>query len=700
VAQPLMRELDGGKLASLADQSLRTAAQLEPGNARYLLTAGRYRNPVKPGDPPAAMGAFVEKALAITRAGGDPALRGEAALESGRIHWFRYDAEAHRRLYLHLSASDSAGLCPHGLASSLDSATHWGKTGPDTIMTYLPLKAALNLLHSEMEECTSPLKDAGDGEYRDAEALFREALDAAPDDPRVFRHMAMLLAEKNRWRELTVIARERVARHRDESLALLVLGLASHRDGQQEQAGASFDSAVAHLSPPERARLFSFARLLPHKDSLTYVRAPETARANTERGFWAMADALWSRPGDDPRYEFYARITYAELRWTVEELGVRGADSDRGEIYVRYGPPDTIAVVRGGDYSSEKNGPMDQSGPGFTRSNPNARDAAAARMPQPSDIVTIWDYNNGLTMVFWGAPGYGTARIPQNDGGLVQEAIDSRSAAFDNLASGRIDEIPLRTARFRAGGDSVELVFLTRVPLAAIHGGSAANAPVKEFAWLFGRDVPNAYRDSMVVEGDGTKAWVYRVPKSMFMYRVEATADGSSVSGRASTWINANSDTVTGFALRGFGMSDVLLATIAESRTPTPSRWRDFDFTPLLGTLPKRSNLEMVWENYELGQRNGQAQYQVTITVQRVRSAAGRIAAQIIGMAASAVGITRRDDRVILQIERATPYAPRIADHIGMALADTPAGTYRVALEINDRTSGRKTSRSTEITIQ
>ena len=69
-------------------------------------------------------------------------------------------------------------------------------------------------------------------------------------------------------------------------------------------------------------------------------------------------------------------------------------------------------------------------------------------------------------------------------------------------------------------------------------------------------------------------------------------------------------------------------------------------------------------------------------------------------MAASAVGITRRDDRVILQIERATPYAPRIADHIGVALADTPAGTYRVTLEINDRTSGRKSSRSTEITIQ
>ena len=604
-------------------------------------------------------------------------------------------------MYLHLSSGDSSALCAHGLASSLDSATHWGKNAPpDSILTYLPVREALKILHGEMEECTSPLKDAGDGEYKPAETFFREALDAAPDDPRAFRHMAMLLEEKNRWRELTVIARERVARHRGEPLALLVMGLASYRDGQPEQAAAAFDTAVAHLGAPERGRLFSFVRLLPHKDSLAYARAPENAKANTERSFWAMADPLWSRPGDDPRYEFLARVTYAELRWTVEELGVRGADSDRGEIYVRFGPPDTIAVVRGSDYSVERSGPMDQSGPGFTRANPNGKDPVQARMPLPSDVVTIWDYNTGLTMVFWGAPAYGTARIPQNDGALVQEVIDSRSAAFDNLASGRINEMPLRTARFRAGGDSVELVFLTQAPVSAIHGSSAANAPVREFAWLFGRDVPNAYRDSSVVEGDGKKAWVYRVPRSMFMYRVEATAEGSSVSGRAMTWINANADTATGFTLRGFGMSDVLLATTAESRTPTPNRWRDFDFTPLLGSLARRSNLEMIWENYELGQRNGQAQYQLTITVQRVRSTAGRIAAQIIGVAASAVGITRRDDRVILQIERSTPYAATIADHIGIALADTPAGTYRVTLEINDRTSGRKSSRSTEITIQ
>ena len=47
------------------------------------------------------------------------------------------------------------------------------------------------------------------------------------------------------------------------------------------------------------------------------------------------------------RLEFLARVVFADFRWTDDDLNLRGADSDRGDIYVRYGPPDTEMGIQG-----------------------------------------------------------------------------------------------------------------------------------------------------------------------------------------------------------------------------------------------------------------------------------------------------------------------------------------------------------------
>jgi hypothetical protein len=107
----------------------------------------------------------------------------------------------------------------------------------------------------------------------------------------------------------------------------------------------------------------------------------------------------------------------------------------------------------------------------------------------------------------------------------------------------------------------------------------------------------------------------------------------------------------------------------------------------------------LLWENYALGSSGGQAQYQVTLTMERQRSGAGRIAARIVGAIASAVRIEQRDDRVVQQFDRTAPVSPAIVDHISVALGDTPAGGYRLTLEISDRATGRKTRRSIDLTL-
>jgi hypothetical protein len=88
------------------------------------------------------------------------------------------------------------------------------------------------------------------------------------------------------------------------------------------------------------------------------------------------------------------------------------------------------------------------------------------------------------------------------------------------------------------------------------------------------------------------------------------------------------------------------------------------------------------------------------VILQRERSAAGRIAARIVGGVAGAVGIDRTDDRIAVRFDRAVPHAAAVADHVTIDLGETPRGTYRLTLEVTDTVTGRVASRTATLVIR
>jgi hypothetical protein len=210
--------------------------------------------------------------------------------------------------------------------------------------------------------------------------------------------------------------------------------------------------------------------------------------------------------------------------------------------------------------------------------------------------------------------------------------------------------------------------------------------------------VPNAYRDSLILRTGTLARWIYRVPPSAYLYRIEATADASLVAGSVSAWVAAGADSTTGFTLRGFGLSDLLVGTRAGA-APDARRWDEIELTPLLAPVPRNSTVSVIWENYEFGSRNQAAQYEVTLTLQRERSAAGRIVAEIVGALAAAVSIDRRDDRLTMRFDRTMAHAAAFVDRVDLALGATPPGQYRLEVSVTDRVTGRTARRATGITI-
>lgn len=654
-----LRELDWTMLGRELDSSLRLASELAPNNVRYQLTKGQYF--LSTGWLLVTVQSLhvFDAALERARKSGDPQLIAEAAIERGRVHWRRYGGVAAQ---------------PVSPTVYADGRTLGGPTLGNTellnrdLINYNPRNIpAMSSLLDGRDFYGRPFPRAhgefsGEIDYYKAEEFFREAYRAKPSFLRAFTSLAMLLEARQRWTELAALARERIADEPHHAWAWLTLGMTLHRTGNSIGALAAFDSGLKYLDPGARRRLDDIARVMRPSDS-PVVRGWSTAdRKQFEDWYWIWAAPLWSLEETRPRAEFLARLTAAELRWTVDDFGKKGADTDRGNVFVRYGPSNGGRAGFGAE---------------------------------------SWWYNyTGLAFYFDGVPGFGTAYF--GNPAEAMSLMDSIPARWDNLLRVRVDSMPLRVARFRVGSsahDSLDIVFAMAPPVDSIRQSAELDTPVHLNTWLFNDGFPRPQHDSLDLRADSALLVARRVPEGAYLYRAEVTHETALRGARSSARVWAKADSADEFYTKGFGVSDLLVGSRAIPRG-VPQRWTDFDFTPAPGDFHQGSTLALVWENYDLAERDGTAQYAVKLTIEhKWQMVLNRLRARVISAFAAMMGTDQTPDRVIFRYDRTTPHAAIVPDYITIELADTPEGYYDVTLEITDKVSGRVTSRTTRIRI-
>lgn len=689
---PPMRGVDWTLLGRQADSALRLASSLDPGNARYLLSKAQFFLGTGPMTMRAQSYQMISKVLSSARRSKDSAFRAEALVEAGRLHWRRYDDLANRRTWnassIGRSIQDFTALA-EGVQPGSNSATQPASLANRGQWVRWFTRSSTPL----------PFELSGAADYYQAESLFREAYAAAPRDARTFREVAMVFAERKRWPELEALARERISRMPHDGDAWMAFGLAVQRRGNHSSAQAVFDTALARLDARERVHITSLARVMPPQDTAFYLTATDSERAAQDGLYWALNDPLWSRGGSDARTEFLARTAFAEIRWTVEELGVRGIDSDRGEMLVRYGPPSIEAQLGPDPQRAELGGNLGAGS--FGSADPiGTTGDGGTDIDRMSSVVTVWAYEGGWLVVYRGAPTYATARIPKEDGGTIDSLVRANPSSWANASDVTVNAMRSQVARFRGGQDSVDVYIAVEAPVDEIREAAGTNAAIRANVWLFNLLTRREFRDSTAVTAPSAQAWTYRVPPGTYRFRVEATAEGASVAGRATDSIPAHADPATGFVTRGFGISDPLIARRAVERGAA-TRWRDLDITPTAGTIRRGAEVSVVWENYELGDSTGSARYGVALTIQRrFKGLLPQIRARIIGAYAAFAGVDRTEDRVVMRFERQLRHARTLVDHVEVALEDTPAGDYTLTLEITDRVTGNVAIRSVPFTIR
>lgn len=651
------------RLLIAADSALRLASRFAPDSARFHLDLSRFSIESGLSTVRFASREQTSDGYDAAKRTGDRLRFADAADMMGMGAWRMYEGIANRAL-----TTDQQKV-------QLGSANNWDRSkGRDYI----------NSIAKKIEPPT------GKVDFEKSLAYFQESVGADSTNLRYSRHLFMAYAERNRWDDLLRTASARTRQFPHDYQAQLAVGLAQHRRGEETAARLAFDSAFVMMDDAESARLARFTRILrpnPGKklqgtggDSLGYSALPPAQQRGLEAMYWVMSDPLALTTENEHRLEFLARVVFADFRWTVDELNLRGADSDRGDIHVRYGPPDYEVNVSGSSQGSSTN---------------------------DAGNVLVWSYRNGLTFFFDSPPGFGNARIAMADRDFVETVKNTVPVSWSNVPATRmLDTIPMRIARFRSGADSSDAVIAARVAIDSLVASSGLDrAPVDvevrifdQFVKVVGLEVEQSTFTTTGANDPLDRVWTRRVGPGINVVRVEALQTDSKRGARAMARLTPSVNV-------GFGMSDVLLGSKPELRSgvTAPTRWRDIAMTPNVGSIAQGSSLGLLWEMYDLVPRDGVTKYRVAITVEREdRKGAVGFAVRVLDNVGRAVGRTQQQsrDRFTISFDRQGSALPVLVEYLSVDMSKAPAGGYRLSVEVTDLSNQKKTARNTEFRIR
>ncbi len=302
-----------------AEKALLKALRLSPRHPRYLLELGRLR--LKQHMTVDA-GRLLGRSLAQARKLGDPEILADVNFNLASLKEMRYQWMRHRRFRPILR-------------------------GPPIDRLDDPLDINLRRYTNQILAEYGHIEGSGGEDREQMVEHYRAALRFQPGHLGAATRLMGHLLDEYRFSEYLVLARKLLNAHPERAEPFLYLGLGLHAVGREEEAGKAFDEALTRLPDADREAIENLAPVMRKKQARDYLDLSEDARAGFERRYWQLTDPLFLTDANEKRLEHISRVAYADLRFSAPSAGRRGWETDRGVIYIRYGPPLEIGTFSG-----------------------------------------------------------------------------------------------------------------------------------------------------------------------------------------------------------------------------------------------------------------------------------------------------------------------------------------------------------------
>lgn len=322
--------------------------------------------------------------------------------------------------------------------------------------------------------------------YDKAVYHLQQALETDPRHAVAYDHMMRVFALKGEYQNALKMLQQMYVFFPEDDKLWLYLGFTHYRLGNMEAASKSFESAFTYMDEATKNAFTRLDEILPVDEKKRYE---EDAVAYASR-FWISKDPRYLTPYNERKLEHYARLVYADLLYGAPDLNLRGWDTQRGGILVRYGVPraDIMIIPQS---QSRVNQPMGQEIADPTGANsPGGAGSSGATMQQAiggtsfdiareANTFNIWDYGD-FRFVFEDPYRNGEYRLYSpsadelSDGALpwvndyeikAKETIRKVPERYDYEAPGRQIEMPYLVTAFKGEGGKTNLYVNYGIPI-------------------------------------------------------------------------------------------------------------------------------------------------------------------------------------------------------------------------------------------
>ena len=118
--------------------------------------------------------------------------------------------------------------------------------------------------------------------------------------------------------------------------ALIADAYTSYRVGRVQHADSAFAAGIPRLRRSVRERFDDIGPVATERDTFVLHRLPPAAQADFIRAFWKDNDPDLASPENEAQLEYWSRVSHAFFLYYDPK---RREWDERGEVYVRYGPP-------------------------------------------------------------------------------------------------------------------------------------------------------------------------------------------------------------------------------------------------------------------------------------------------------------------------------------------------------------------------
>ena len=565
------------------------------------------------------------------------------------------------------------------------------------------------------------LSSRADAAYEAAIGHLEKALEYDPRRRPVYDHLMRIYTLNEAYDDALGVLERMYVFFPEDPQMWTYLGLANHRLGRTDAAAKSFEEAFESMSDEERASFEDITLVLSEKDQVRYREDP----AGFASQFWTSQDPRYLTPYNERKLEHYARLVHADLLYAAEDVGLRGWDTQRGRILVRYGPPRSDVTITGnfGEVIA---------GFGFAEA---ATEVESGRefgerfdMADRSNLFNVWDYGD-FKFVFEDPFRNGEYRLysPPADffadasAGFVEkmdyemiarERFREEPERYEYTPPGRAIHLPYLVTAFKGDAGTTDLYVHYGIPLGdqADLGGDLVELTVQTGTFLINddRDITVERRrtlyglkTSQVVSFEEARLWTdtqameAEPGPATVSVEFETAGGGAEAAQRREVVV----PDYTGDAL---DVSDLMLAYQVEEDYEAGEngidggrvRRGDFVIQPAPWSVFNHAQpIYLYFETYDLDQNaDGQNQYSVEVTLKPKDTSSGiaRLAKRVFG---------GDDGGVSVEFE-AGGTGPDDATYTIINAEDQEPGLYTLTLRVRDTLTGRTAERTSDLYLE